>query len=299
MLVTICTATYNRGYILQNLYKSLKKQSIKNFEWILIDDGSTDSTKELAASWETDSERDFRFIYIHQNNQGKMNSVNRGLDLAHGDLFFVIDSDDYMPDNTVERIIYWAKTIDKNKYAGICGLRCHINGNLIGTTFSGKYIDISTKDRSLYKITGDKAEVWYTELFRKYKYPVVSGEKFITEAVSYLAMCEEEQKVVRFVNEPFCYCEYRADGYTASSWKPFAENPQSTLLSMHIYLKYYRNSSYTNKLRLKNIYVSPMLKSGKSLTWIHRTSDISYTDLLAIIIGTHLKKIVKMIIDYL
>jgi glycosyltransferase involved in cell wall biosynthesis len=295
MLVTICTATYNRGYILHNLYNSLKKQSMKNFEWILIDDGSTDNTKKLAADWENDPEREFKFIYIHQDNQGKMNSVNRGLDFAHGDLFYVIDSDDYMPDNTVERIIYWAKTIDKNKYAGICGLRCHINGNLIGTTFSGKYIDISTKDRSLYKITGDKAEVWYTELFRKYKFPVVSGEKFITEAVSYLAMCEEEHKVIRFINEPFCYCEYRADGYTASSWKPFADNPQSTLLSMKIYLKYYRNSSYINKLRLKNIYVSPMLKSGKSLTWIRRTSNISYIDLLAIIIGARFKRILKII----
>lgn len=274
MLVTVCTATYNRGYILHNLYNSLKKQSIKNFEWILIDDGSTDNTKTLAEIWENDPERKFKFIYIYQDNQGKMNSVNNGLDLAHGDLFYVIDSDDYMPENTVERIIYWAKTIDKDKYAGICGLRCHMNGNLIGTTFPGKYIDISVKDRSLYRIAGDKAEVWYTKIFRKYKFPVVSGEKFITEAVSYLAMCEEEHKVVRFVNEPFCCCEYRTDGYTASSWKPFAENPKSTLLSMHIYLKYYRNSSYINKLRLKNIYVSPMLKSGKSLTWIHRTSNI-------------------------
>ena len=94
MEVTIFTPAYNRGDTLSRLYESLKKQSNKNFQWVVVDDGSIDNTKELIENWK--KENILNIIYVYQENSGKMRAINRGVELAEGEFFFIVDSDDYI-----------------------------------------------------------------------------------------------------------------------------------------------------------------------------------------------------------
>ena len=89
--ITICTPTYNRGYILEQCYESLKKQTNKEFEWIIIDDGSVDNTDELVKRWLSE-ENDFNIKYLKTKNGGKHRAINKALDLSKGYLFFIVAS---------------------------------------------------------------------------------------------------------------------------------------------------------------------------------------------------------------
>ena len=119
MKITVFTPTYNRGYAIEKLYRSLQRQSFKDFEWLIVDDGSTDNSEELIKNWICE-ENDFPIRYYKQENGGKCRAINRGLDLACGKLFFTVDSDDYLTDNALERINYWENTIANQP--GFCGV---------------------------------------------------------------------------------------------------------------------------------------------------------------------------------
>ena len=102
--VTVFTPTYNRGYILPKLYDALRSQTSSDFEWIIVDDGSTDNTENLVAGW-TGENNKFEIIYIKQENAGKMQAVNKGVTYAKGKMFFIVDSDDCLPENSIERSV--------------------------------------------------------------------------------------------------------------------------------------------------------------------------------------------------
>ena len=104
--VTVFTPTYNRAYILGDLYHSLQRQTCMDFEWLIVDDGSADDTKALVASWQGE-ENPFPIRYVYQENGGKCRAINRGLKEADGRLFFTVDSDDYLTDDAIEKVIRW------------------------------------------------------------------------------------------------------------------------------------------------------------------------------------------------
>ncbi|MCS2864766.1 glycosyltransferase family 2 protein [Bacteroides thetaiotaomicron] len=111
-MVTVFTPTYNRAYILNDLYQSLCRQTCRKFEWLIVDDGSTDNTEGLVASWLDEGKMSLR--YIKQPNGGKHRAINKGIQEANGDLFFIVDSDDYLAKNAIERILFFmdlSKTI--------------------------------------------------------------------------------------------------------------------------------------------------------------------------------------------
>ena len=99
--ITVFTPTYNRAYILENLYRSLQRQTCKTFEWLVVDDGSADNTKELFERWQQE-DNFFPIRYVKQENGGKCRAINQGLKLADGELFFTVDSDDYLTDDALE-----------------------------------------------------------------------------------------------------------------------------------------------------------------------------------------------------
>ena len=104
MKITVFTPTYNRGYIIDNLFQSLKRQSYTDFEWIVIDDGSDDDTENMFQKFQS-VDNGFPIIYKKVNNGGKHRAINTGLNLAKGELFFIVDSDDYLTDSALERIV--------------------------------------------------------------------------------------------------------------------------------------------------------------------------------------------------
>ncbi len=132
-MITVFTPTYNRAHLLPRLYESLKTQTFKDFEWIIVDDGSTDDTEEVVKSFFPPLGR-MEGGFIHQPNGGKHRAINRGAQEAQGELFFIADSDDYLPDDSLAKVAEKYKKIKgDNSIGGICGLDMTPKGDVIGS----------------------------------------------------------------------------------------------------------------------------------------------------------------------
>lgn len=224
--ITVFTPTYNRAYILENLYRSLQRQTYRDFEWLVVDDGSSDDTEELFQRWSRE-DNFFPIRYCKQENGGKCRAINRGLEQAGGELFFTVDSDDYLTDDALEKVARWESELPKD------GSYCGFAGNL-GTApdvtpnkpLPGDFFDGTAFDR--YGIVeGERASVFYTEIHRRYLYPEFPGEKFMTEAVTWNRMANDGYKM-RFYNDIIWIYEYKEDGLTRSGYALFLNNPQGT-----------------------------------------------------------------------
>ena len=129
--LTIFTPAYNRAYTLHKCYESLKRQTNKNFKWMIIDDGSTDNTVDLVAKWKEKS--DFEIIYIYKQNGGMHTAHNTAYQNIDTELNVCIDSDDYLTDDAIDKILsFWEENKDE-KYGGIIALDIFQNGEIIGT----------------------------------------------------------------------------------------------------------------------------------------------------------------------
>ena len=224
--VTVFTPTYNRAYILGDLYHSLQRQTCMDFEWLIVDDGSADDTKALVASWQGE-ENPFPIRYVYQENGGKCRAINRGLKEANGRLLFTVDSDDYLTDDAIEKVIRWEGELPKDgHFCGYVGNRGITPTQTPNRLFPGGYLDGTALDR-YDQVDGERAFVFYTEIHRKYLYPEFPGEKFLTEAVTWDLMAHDGYKM-RFYNDIIWIWEYKDDGLTRAGYRVFLENPQGT-----------------------------------------------------------------------
>lgn len=224
MKLTVFTPTYNRAYIIENLYRSLQRQTCHDFEWLVVDDGSSDNTEELFAAWQKEG-NPFPIRYFRQENGGKHRAINRGLELAAGELFFVVDSDDYLTDDALEKIIRWEAELPRQeKYCGFAGNLGTAPGVTPNSYFENGYFDGDALDR-YGKVDGERAMVFYTDIHRKYLYPEFAGERFITEAVVWNRMAADGCKM-RFYNDIIWIYEYKNDGLTKAGSKLFLNNPR-------------------------------------------------------------------------
>ncbi len=223
MLITVFTPTYNRAYIIENLYKSLIAQSFTDFEWLVVDDGSTDNTEQLINSFIND-ENCFSVNYIKKENGGKCSAINYGLDFAKGKLFLTVDSDDILTPDALEKIAEWEKSLPKDEnFCGVCG-NLGTSSTVTPNTLSKEtFKDGNLLDRYT-SFDGEKAIAFYTDIHKKYKYPLFDGEKFITEAVVWNRIAADGYKM-RFYNDIICVYEYRDDGLTKAGNKLFLDNP--------------------------------------------------------------------------
>ena len=224
--VTVFTPTYNRAYILGDLYHSLQRQTCMDFEWLIVDDGSADDTKALVASWQAEG-NPFPIRYVYQENGGKCRAINRGLKEADGRLFFTVDSDDYLTDDAIEKVIQWDGELPADgHFCGYVGNRGITPTQTPNRLFPGGYLDGTALDR-YDQVDGERAFVFYTEIHRKYLYPEFPGEKFLTEAVTWDLMAHDGYKM-RFYNDIIWIWEYKDDGLTRAGYRVFLENPQGT-----------------------------------------------------------------------
>lgn len=230
MIVTILTPTYNRAYILPKLFGSLCAQTSYDFEWLIVDDGSTDNTSELVTNFKSHFSS-FPIRYLKQENGGKHRAINRGLIEAHGDLFFIVDSDDQLTPDAVEWILQNAEPVMHNPdYAGVAGLRIRPDGSKIGGGKDFGTIDATALDiRNVYHVQGDLAEVFKTEIFRLYPFPDIPGEKFCSEGLIWGRMAGDELKL-RYIYKGIYICEYLNDGLTEARIKLRRDNPEYSML---------------------------------------------------------------------
>jgi glycosyltransferase involved in cell wall biosynthesis len=213
-LLTIFTPTYNRAHLLQRVYDSLLAQTDQNFEWVIVDDGSTDSTPELIQQFEY--ERRIKILFEKQANSGKHIAINRGLQLASGELFLILDSDDELTPDAVEKVAtQWnnlLKESDFEAFGGLVANKSYTNGRDIGNKLSYEILDTTIIDYRFHrKITGDKLEIFKTRLIKQYPFPV-NGDKFCPEALIWNRIGSKYK--FRFFNDSIYLAEYLPDGLT-------------------------------------------------------------------------------------
>lgn len=222
--ITVFTPTYNRAYILHNLYESLMRQTFTDFEWLVIDDGSSDNTRELVEGWMAE-EHAFEIRYARQENGGKCRAINRALDLAQGELFFTVDSDDYLTDDALEKVNAWVASLpEEERFCGVAGNLGTSAHETPNTLFDRAYRDGTALDR-YQGIDGERAMVFFTGVHRKYQYPEFAGERFMTEAVVWNRMAADGYRM-RFFNDIIWIYEYKEDGLTKAGSRLFLQNPR-------------------------------------------------------------------------
>lgn len=220
--VTFFTPTYNRRHTLSRNYEALKKQTSKDFVWMIVDDGSTDGTEELVKQWIQDGEVPIEYFY--QVNSGKPSATNFSIEKCTSDLWVCVDSDDYVASDTVEQLrISYEKIKDDDTCCGIIANKFDMNtGHQVGVDGKGKYQRLLPEGtprlmyRDIlykYKIKADLMNVYKTKHLKKYRYPIFPGEKFIGESYVY---CQIGADYTMIVSHAKMYmCEYREDGLTA------------------------------------------------------------------------------------
>lgn len=229
--ITVFTPTYNRADTLECLYQSLCKQTIYHFEWLVVDDGSTDNTEGLISQLKGKCTL-FPIRYFKKENGGKHTAINAGVELAKGSLFFIVDSDDFLMPDAIASILKWEQSVSlKDNFAGVSGNRGYSATQLIGETFEGIFVDASALEREKFHILGDKAEVYYTEVLRRYSFPAFKNERFLTESIVWNRMAEDGYKI-RWFNKIIYITEYRDDGLTKHYVQLLANNPQGYALDV-------------------------------------------------------------------
>lgn len=229
-MITVFTPTYNREKDLVKLYESLVTQNYKEFEWLVIDDGSKDGTKRLIN--ELKKENKVNIKYVYKENGGKMSAVNKAYSMAKGDIIFGIDSDDVLKDNVLGLIANdFEKIVDNKDIAGFFYLQSDINDKdkIVGDIFPIEnspvtYYDIYNK----YKVTGDKLLVMKTDIAKKYEFPIIKGEKFVPEALVFNRISKQYKFLCK--NYIVACKEYKEDGYSANYFNLVKKNPKGNAL---------------------------------------------------------------------
>jgi glycosyltransferase involved in cell wall biosynthesis len=250
--LTIFTPTFNRAYTLHKCYESLKNQICNDFEWLIIDDGSNDNTKELVDRWI--SENIVKIRYIYQVNQGMHGAHNTAYESIETELNVCIDSDDYMPHDAVEKIVGFWKKYGGKQYAGIIGLDASEDRKILGTTlpeniFAAKLTDLHGKHR----VKGDKKLVYRTELTKKVpSYPVYPGEKYCPLSYKYILI--DQECPLLLLNEVLCIVEYLQDGSSLNIIHQYRKNPRGFSFFRKTAMKY--APTFKEKFRESIHYVS-------------------------------------------
>ena len=225
MKLSILTATYNRSNYLPKLYESIKENLKYNVtpEWIIVDDGSTDDTKNIVQSFIDENKVIIKYLY--QKNSGKMSAINEAVKMATGDLIVDCDSDDCFTSNSFEIIEKNAKKLLQNEELyGLVFLKSEENEKISGKEFSQKE-HITTMFDLYFKedIGGEKIIVYNSKIRKQYSHQLEHDEKFITEARMYHKM-DEKYKLLA-INEVIELGSYIEDGYTNNINKTFKESP--------------------------------------------------------------------------
>lgn len=283
-LITIFTPTYNRAYILPKLYKSLQEQECQDFEWIVVDDGSTDATEELIHKWKKERNA-FPITYEKVKNGGKHRAINRGVKLANSPLFFIIDSDDQLAPGAIQNILEMSRLTTKRAgLAGFSGIRITPSGKTVGgdgNLEGWDYIDASNLEREHYNLLGDKAEVYFTEILKKYPFPEFKGENFLDEGIVWNKIAQDGYKI-RWFNKPLCICEYRDDGLTKNLNQKNFNNPKG--FALYTKEKAKHTNSPIKKLRAYYSYFTIMkaTQSKRSIMKSLQIGPITYSLLVLI-----------------
>ncbi len=256
-ILTVFTPAFNRAQTIRRTYESLCRQTCKDFEWLVIDDGSTDNTRQLVEGWMKEGIIPIRYVY--QENQGMHGAHNTAYKNINTELNTCIDSDDWMPDDAVEKIVTFWKKYGSDQVAGIVGLDATIDGKIIGSTFPEGLRE--TTLRGYYedlKGSGDKKLVYRTSIIcNTPEYPLFGGERYVGLVYKYHIVDEHYPLLVS--NEVYVIVDYQDDGSSRGMWRQYWNNPKGFAFLRKYDMQHTR--SWKRKLEDNIHYVSHSIRS--------------------------------------
>lgn len=245
MLITIVTTTYNRLHTLPRLVNSLLAQDSSKFLWILIDDGSTDGTKEWFfenfESWK------FKSFYFYQKNSGKHKALNLSFEKVETEWIFIVDSDDELTVDAVGRISRDILLYNDAIIRGLCYRKAFRDRRIIGIQLEDSSPVFSNPTEMGRLLKGDLAYIFKTSELKRNKFPEIVGEKFFPELFLWNKV-SDSGKILFFPGDPIYLCEYLEDGYT----KNFKKNLRNNPVSFRIYYRDQigRETKLLNKIKM-------------------------------------------------
>ena len=242
-ILTVFTPAYNRAHTLGRTYESLKKQSNKDFVWMIVDDGSADNTKEFVEKWKQE-EKEFEIQYIYKENGGMHTAHNVAYENIDTELNVCIDSDDMMGEDAIAKIIEKWSQVKGQGYAGIIGLDADFEGNIIGSGFEKELKETTVLGYYANGGSGDKKLVYRTDVIRQYPaYPVFEGEKYVSLAYKYRLIDQDYKMAV--LNEVLCNVEYQEDGSSNNMLRQYLRNPKGFAFWRKVCMQYPESTKRT------------------------------------------------------
>lgn len=245
-MLAILTPTFNRAYTISKVYESLKKQTNSNFVWYIVDDGSSDNTKDIVNSFIENN--DVVIHYFYKDNGGRHTAINYGVERINEEYILILDSDDELLDNAVEVVLSkWEKYQD-NSYVGCLSfLKVFPNKSVIGKKYKEDEVVSNHIDFRYNKgLLGDMCEVWRSSVLKKYPFPVFGNEKFLSEAIIWNKIAFDYDTV--YINEPIYVADYLEDGLSKNSLNVRYNNPVGALENANVFL----NKRFKISIRVKN-----------------------------------------------
>jgi glycosyltransferase involved in cell wall biosynthesis len=228
-MITLFTPVYNRARIIENLYNTICQQTFKDFEWLIVDDGSSDNISEVIGRFIAEGKIIIRFY--SQKNGGKHRAINKGVSLANGELFFIVDSDDTITPDALEQLNkYYQQIKDNEKFAGVSGYRCLPGGEKVYNHPEQEILDCNNLEFGYkYNQIGGTAEAYKTSILRQYPFPDIEGEKFCAESLIWNRIAQNYS--LRFFNKSIYIWNYLPDGLTSASIRNRMKSPIYAMLN--------------------------------------------------------------------
>ena len=248
-MITILTPTYNRSYTLKRLFDSLIAQEDMNFEWLVIDDGSTDTTKNLINSFEEKKLINIRYFY--QENMGKPSAINLGVKKSSRDYIFIVDSDDVVTSDCISVLSSEINShlASKDTFSGLCFRKGKLDGSVLGNEIRNINLEYelyhSTNIKNLFKV--DMAYCFKKNYMEKNIFPRFKNESFVPELYIWNKITDLNL-VYTYMNKVIYLCEYMPDGLSANFKSQLKKNPNGFLLYYKDQIK--REENVLNKTKM-------------------------------------------------
>lgn len=243
--LTVFTPTFNRAHTLSRTYESLCRQTSSDFEWLVIDDGSTDNTKELVNGWIKENKIPIKYAY--KENGGLHTGYNKAIELMNTEICVCIDSDDWMPDNAVEVIVDFWEVKGGNNYSGIIGKDYTPNGKAIGNEFPNLESVHIIELMSRYKNSGDRKIVMRVDLLKKV-FPQPSFEEEKNFNPIFLILKIDQEHPFLLLDKNLCFVDYQQDGMSANIVNQYFNSPNSFVELRKLYVSL-KHSTFKWRLR--------------------------------------------------
>lgn len=220
--LTVFTPTYNRGTTMPRVFESLQRQTSRDFQWLVVDDGSTDDTQSLVKQWQ--AEADFAIDYVFQSNSGKHSAHNAAVTRTVSELFLILDSDDELLPHAVGLITAtWngMNPAERKSIAGIWTLCVDPEGNIVDGPFPWPKFD-ATLQELVYKHRFNKEMLptFVTDVLRRHPFPTTPPGLCPYIPESYVWLQITKSLPIRFLNVA-CRIYHPSEGLSVLSRKEY------------------------------------------------------------------------------